>query len=260
VDARRARDLAVETERAEKVARISEVLETGAIEMLFQPIVEIDSGHIAGFESLARFHHPVFRGPDAWFAEAAEVGLGQELELDAICRAVASVPLLPTDTHLALNVSAETATSPMLERIVASMSGVRPVIELTEHTVVDDYDELLVHLDRLRELGALIAVDDAGTGYAGLQHILRLRPDVVKLDRELVMGIDVDPARYALVSALATFAGQIGAVLVAEGIETEPQLTILRDLGIPWGQGFYLAPPAPAGTAHVISIGVGSAM
>jgi EAL domain-containing protein (putative c-di-GMP-specific phosphodiesterase class I) len=222
--------------------------------MLFQPIVELSTGRIAGFESLARFHHPVFRPPDAWFTEAFDVGLGLDLELHAVSRAFAAVPVLPDGTYLAVNVSASTAMCPDLERLVAGAREARIVVELTEHTMVDDYDALQGSLDRLRSHGALIAVDDAGTGYAGLQHILRLRPDVVKLDRELITGIDRDPARHALVAAMTFFALEIGALLVAEGIETEPELEAVRRLGVTWGQGFFLAPPAPAGIPHTISV------
>jgi EAL domain-containing protein (putative c-di-GMP-specific phosphodiesterase class I) len=117
------------------------------------------------------------------------------------------------------------------------------VVELTEHSRVEDYDALLGALDALREGGVRIAVDDAGAGYAGLQHILRLHPEILKLDTALTPGIDNDPVRRALAASLLTFADEIGAVIVAEGIETPQELDTLRSLGIPWGQGYHLARP-----------------
>ena len=94
-----------------------------------------------------------------------------------------------------------------------------------------------------------IAVDDAGAGYAGLQHILRLRPDIVKLDQGLTGGIDTDAAKRALATSMVSFAREIGAVLVAEGIETPEQLDVLRDLGVSWGQGFLLGLPGAVSVA-----------
>jgi EAL domain-containing protein (putative c-di-GMP-specific phosphodiesterase class I) len=219
--------------------------------MVFQPIFELESGAIAGYEALARFSHPLRRSPERWFAEAAEVGLGTELELAAVRKALAQLGALAPGAVLTVNVSPATAGEAELAELVAAAQQQRPiVVELTEHTRVDDYRTMTRHLNRLRSRGALIAIDDAGTGYAGLQHILRLQPDVVKLDRDLISRIDSDPARLALSSSLSKFASDIGAVLVAEGIETRAELDVLRGLGIPWGQGYFLARPGPADQQH----------
>jgi EAL domain-containing protein (putative c-di-GMP-specific phosphodiesterase class I) len=113
------------------------------------------------------------------------------------------------------------------------------------HTRVGDYEALDRALARARAEGIRIAADDTGAGYAGLQHLLRLRPNVVKLDIGLTRDVDHDPARRALASALVTFAGEIGAVLVAEGVETVGELRSLRSLGIPAVQGYLLGRPGP---------------
>jgi EAL domain-containing protein (putative c-di-GMP-specific phosphodiesterase class I) len=136
-------------------------------------------------------------------------------------------------------------SAPALDACLAAIPGDRIVLELTEHTRVRDYEGLRVCLDRFRDRGVRIAVDDAGAGYAGLQHILNLQPDVIKLDIMLTRDVDTDPARRALSACLVTFADEIGAEVVAEGIETLAALEALRALGIRWGQGFYLARPAP---------------
>jgi EAL domain-containing protein (putative c-di-GMP-specific phosphodiesterase class I) len=119
------------------------------------------------------------------------------------------------------------------------------VLEITEHDVTDDYSGMVSGLRGIAQ-GIRIAVDDAGSGYAGLRQILEMRPDVVKLDIALVRGIDTDPARRALASAMVAFASDTGAIVLAEGIETTGELDTLRSLGVTLGQGFLLARPAPA--------------
>jgi EAL domain-containing protein (putative c-di-GMP-specific phosphodiesterase class I) len=251
LEAQRIRELRAATRRQAKSERISDLLRHDQLSMVFQPIVELENGAIAGYEALARFRHPLQRGPERWFAEAAEVGLGAQLELAAIRKAMLDLDALAPGAVLSVNVSPATAAEPDLIDLVAEAIQHRPiVVELTEHSRVDDYRAMNRHLGRLRSCGAMIAIDDAGTGYAGLQHILRLQPDVVKLDRDLISRIDSDPARLALSSSLAKFASDIGAVLVAEGIETRAELDVLRGLGIPWGQGFFLGRPGPADQHH----------
>jgi EAL domain-containing protein (putative c-di-GMP-specific phosphodiesterase class I) len=110
---------------------------------------------------------------------------------------------------------------------------------------VEDYDALVRALDGLRSQGVRVAVDDTGAGYAGLAHILRLRPDIIKLDIDLTRGIDADPVRRALAASLVAFGGDIGATITAEGIETGEELEALRTLGVTCGQGYYLARPGP---------------
>ena len=128
---------------------------------------------------------------------------------------------------------------------LSRVAGSRIVLELTEHTRIDDYPALLEALDELRQHGVRIAVDDAGAGYAGLQQILGLRPDIIKLDVDLTRGIDTDPVRRALAACLVRFGEDTNSVIVAEGIETAAELETLRQLGVPWGQGYLLARPGP---------------
>jgi EAL domain-containing protein (putative c-di-GMP-specific phosphodiesterase class I) len=235
----------VEAERARRTARVETVLRSSSLRIVFQPIVDLRDGVIVGFEALARFDDEPHRPPHAWFAEAAEVGLGLELELAAIDAALAMVDVLPANLLLSVNVSPDTATSPRLVESLARVAGPRMVLELTEHSRIDDYQTLVSALDALRHQGIRIAVDDAGAGYAGLQQILGLRPDVIKLDVDLTGGIDADPVRRALAASLVKFSADTGAVIVAEGIETPEELRTLRELGVAWGQGYFLARPAP---------------
>ena len=226
-------------------ARIKRALCTDALRAVFQPIADLGTGGIVGVEALARFHITPRQPPNEWFAEAADIGFGVELELAAINRALEELPKLAPTQFLALNASPATAASGALKSCLAGVPGERLVLELTEHTRFDDYTTLVPALDALRARGVRIAVDDAGAGYSGLQHVLQLCPDILKLDLELTHGIDTDPARHALATALVGFAETIGAVLIAEGIETAGELAVLRRLGVSWGQGFHLARPGP---------------
>ena len=211
----------------------------------FQPIVDLRSGQPIGAEALSRFGQLPVRAPDAWFAEAASVGLGVELELIALESALAQMHLLPTSVYLSLNASVETMVTERFSELIGEVASERIMLELTEHTKVVDYPELAHKIEHLRSVGVRVAVDDAGAGYSGLAHILNLKPDVIKLDISLTRGIDKDPARRALGRALLTFGlDAYNASLVAEGIETESELETLRSLGCPSGQGFFLGRPA----------------
>jgi EAL domain-containing protein (putative c-di-GMP-specific phosphodiesterase class I) len=117
------------------------------------------------------------------------------------------------------------------------------VVELTEHQPVEDYAELDEALARLREHGVRVAVDDVGSGFASFRHVTRVKPEILKLDRTLVCGIDEDPVRQSLASAIVSFARDIGAIVVSEGIENHGELSCLMDLAVGCGQGFYLARP-----------------
>ncbi len=223
----------------------------GALEMAYQPIVDLRTNKAVGVEALARFSCEPSRTPDLWFADAAAAGRGVELEIAAIGQAVAALPQLDEHLILSVNASPSTAMSPDLRHCLAVAKGTRMVLELTEHSIVSDYGSLLHALDEVREQGVRIAVDDAGAGYAGLQHILGIRPDIIKLDIHITRGIDADPVRRALAASLVRFGDDTGAVIVAEGIETAPELETLQHLGVSWGQGYHLGRPGPLANHHL---------
>jgi EAL domain-containing protein (putative c-di-GMP-specific phosphodiesterase class I) len=209
----------------------------------FQPLVSLSTGRILGFEALSRFPDPPGRGPDAWFAQAARCGLGARLEAAAL-RAALAKPGRPAGTFLSINVSPSTISSAEVHAVLpADMTGL--VVEITEHELADDLDGLERQLTSLRERGAKIAVDDAGAGYSGLQQVMRIQPDVIKLDRSLVMNLHEDPAKEALIDSFVRFARRTGASVCAEGIETIDELKLLADLDVTYGQGYVLARPAP---------------
>jgi len=208
----------------------------------FQPVVALASGHLVGYEALARFTTSPKRSPEAWFAQAHGCGLGPDLEAAAIRAALEPVGR-PLGTHLAINVSPSALTSsPVIRSLPRDLGGI--VIEITEHEFVSDDDHLADVVTELRERGARIAIDDAGAGYAGLTQVMRVRPDIVKLDRNLTTGIHADPARMVLVESFVRFARRTGAIVCAEGIESLDELAVLGDLDVQWGQGYALARPA----------------
>jgi EAL domain-containing protein (putative c-di-GMP-specific phosphodiesterase class I) len=194
---------------------------------------------------LARFTVEPVATPDVWFADAERVGQGRALELLAIRTALGNVAALPANLYVTLNVSPSTLASPQLLATLldSGVSRERLVVEVTEHTSIPDYAPLQEARARLRHHGIRLAVDDAGSGYASFRHIVALAPDIIKLDRGLIAGIDHDEARRALVAAVVMYALQSGAVLVAEGIETAVELEALESLGVDCAQGYHLGRP-----------------
>jgi EAL domain-containing protein (putative c-di-GMP-specific phosphodiesterase class I) len=218
------------------------------IKPVFQPIVALATGHVAGYEALARFPDLEDDSPAAVFARARRCGLSPELEAEALKSALTAGRRRPRGTWLALNVSPLAATSPeVAAALPADLSEI--VIEITEQELVSDDDALESTLADLRARGARIAVDDAGSGYAGLQHIVRLHPEIIKLDRGLVAGVRTRPDKAALIDCFVGFAHRTGALVCAEGIESLDDLAVLADLDVGYGQGFVLATPSPPWTS-----------
>lgn len=227
-------------------ASVAHIIDARAFEIHVQPIWNFLKDTPVGFECLSRFSGEPSQTPDKWFAEAAEVGLGVALELAAIEAALAHAWRFPDPIYLTINASAEALLASAFERAIEGFDPHRLVIELTEHCAVPDYDELSVRLSNLRSRGARLAIDDAGAGYAGLQHIVRLKPDIIKLDMALTRNVDSDPAKRALASALIFYARETGCQLLAEGIETGAELQTLKLLGVTAGQGYWLGRPQAA--------------
>ena len=225
--------------------RIQRVLDDPTVlSMVFQPIVDLVTDEVAAVEALARFDVSPYRPPDVWFHEAHEHSLGVELELLAITRALAQLPMLPDGVALTINAGPELVMCPRFVNAFLDVPAREVILELTEHTLVDDYPALIAALYELRRKGTRLSIDDTGSGFSSLAHILKLAPDFIKLDRALVSGIDVDPVRRALATSLVTFAADTGADIVAEGVETKDELEVLRRLGVRYAQGYHLGHPS----------------
>lgn len=220
------------------------------LEPFFQPIVDLRTGRVVAYEALSR---P--RAPDGTLLRAADVfqaaeagGYAPDLDRMAIDAVARRAEDLPPGCRLFVNVSPATLLSgPGALAPLVPLAG-RVVLELTERRPVASAEEPLFRrrLARLRRAGFALALDDLGDGYAGLGRVLTVEPEYIKLGMSIVHGVHADRRRAAMVGAMVHFARRAGALLVAEGIETEVGRATLRELGVDLGQGFLFAPPQAA--------------
>lgn len=222
-------------------AEVLAILEATAVRVALQPVIELPSGAVVGSEALSRFGGRV--PTDRWFKAANKHGRGAELERLCLGAALALLPDLPQEQFLAVNISPAALADAGVLRLLRTADLRRVVVEITEHEAVEDYAVTRRVLGRLRAAGARIAVDDTGAGFASLRHVLMLQPDIIKLDLSLTRDVDVDRRQQALVRAVTAFSAQVGATVLAEGVETQAQLDTLRDIGVQLGQGWHLGVP-----------------
>ncbi|WP_170850674.1 EAL domain-containing protein [Arthrobacter sp. OV608] len=248
----RALDVPEATAVAAEEARagVAAMLTSRTLLTAFQPIRALDTGRVIGAEALTRFLSAEDPGisPEAWFVEAASVGLGVDLEIVALQSALSAAASLPEDLYVAVNLSPRACLDSRVTGVLQTcgLPLGRIVLELTEHHEVTDYGQLGEALTPLRCGGLKVAIDDAGAGFASMRHIVELKPELIKLDREVIAGINADAGLRALGAAMVGFAAEIGASLIAEGIETEAELATVRDLGMTAAQGYMLGRPTVA--------------
>jgi EAL domain-containing protein (putative c-di-GMP-specific phosphodiesterase class I) len=213
----------------------------------YQPIVDLTSRRTIGLECLTRFGGEPRRGPDAWFKEATSVDYAIPFELHACELGLIAFSAIPSDVYLSINASPVVIESGALLQLSEDLPWGRVLVEVTEHAGIDGYERLRQALEPLRRRGAMVAVDDAGAGYASFKHILDLEPDLIKLDISLTRNIDADRNRRALASAMIRFSEETGIDVIAEGIETTAELDVLMSLGVKKGQGYLLGKPTALG-------------
>ena len=229
--------------RTEIEARLDPVVADGGPVVLLQPIVDLATGGRVGAEALSRFPAEWGRTPDVVFAEAHSVGMGHDLELQALERAAEHLDRV--GGYVAMNVSPATVLTPASGELLGRLPLERVVLELTEHDEVEDYDLLLATLAPFRAAGLRLAIDDVGAGFSSLRHIVVTSPDVIKLDRSIAAGVADDHVLATLVGSLVTFAHGSGATVVAEGVETADDAAALRALRVDYGQGWHFGRPGP---------------
>lgn len=218
----------------------------------FQPIIDLERGGTWGFQVLARFISPVRAAPPEWLAAAEELGLRDVLEARLVAAGVEAVAELPAGTRLLLPVSSGALLAPAVKhalRVPARVAG-RIVLDVTPGARDDDVERVAAAADAVRRHGLGIAYL-AGNSPGGLDALPRLRPDVLKLGREYVAGVDGDGNRKAVVEGLARLVGALGGQLLAVGIESRAQLQALRMAGIALGQGFGFGRPVPSMAASL---------
>jgi EAL domain-containing protein (putative c-di-GMP-specific phosphodiesterase class I) len=243
VDLERLRD------RAEKARRIQALIQSAEEpSIVYQPMFQLSDMTLVGAEALARFKEEPQRSPDKWFMEADEVGLKTQLEIKAARTALARYRSLwkrgPLH-YLGINSSPQMITEGRMLEIIEGFPAEKIILEITEHDFVENYDDFSHGLAPLRRRGVKIAIDDAGAGYSSMSHIVNIHPDFIKLDVSLTRNINTDRWRRALARALIEFGRDADCKIIAEGVETEGEMSVLRELGAHAAQGWLLGRPVP---------------
>jgi EAL domain-containing protein (putative c-di-GMP-specific phosphodiesterase class I) len=229
--------------RTEIADRLAPVIADGGPLVALQPIVDLASGERVGAEALSRFPADWGRAPDVVFAEAHSIGLGHELELLALDRAADHLDRV--GGYIAMNISPATLLTPECGELLGRLPLARVLLELSEHDQVEDYVALNAALAPFRAAGLRLAIDDVGAGFSSLRHIVVTAPDVIKIDRSIVTGLNTDPVLTTLVRSLVEFGHGCRVRVVAEGVETAGEAAALRTLGVDYGQGWYFGRPGP---------------
>lgn len=227
----------------QKRENLDDVMHSGGLHSVWQPTVDSHTGRIISVEALARFNTRPYRPPNEWFEEAAEIDRHIDLERNALIKGLAILPVLPDNTYVSCNLSGQALMNPEIQEFLRGRKLDRIILEITEHDIITDYDSLIRILAPLRNAGMLLAIDDFGAGYASFRHILGLQPDIIKIDMGLVRNLDTNNTGQSVVRAIASFAAENQVGLVAEGVETERELQMLRSLGVHRIQGYLLHKP-----------------
>jgi EAL domain-containing protein (putative c-di-GMP-specific phosphodiesterase class I) len=233
----------IEQEHAEIRERLEPVMDAGGPDVVLQPIVDLCTGTRVGAEALSRFPAAWQCTPDVVFDEAHRIGAGHRLELLALARGAELLDRVPG--YVSLNVSPQTLLTPQCGELLEGLPLDRIVLELSEHDQVHDYPAVEAALSPLRRRGMRLAIDDVGAGFSSLRHIVMACPDVIKMDRSIVSGVDHDPMLARLAQSLVEFAHSFDVSVVAEGVETAAEHAVLQSLGVDGGQGWLFGRPAP---------------
>jgi EAL domain-containing protein (putative c-di-GMP-specific phosphodiesterase class I)/GGDEF domain-containing protein len=230
-------------ERARKVTDLKKTLREGAVYIVYHPIVVTETREVYGYEALARGQYRALRSPEVLFSVAEEANLIWELSRLCRRRAIEGI-----DTHLQpeqllfINIDPHDFRDPTFRYLDLDELGVddpsRIVLEITERTAITDYPTFQGYLKEFRDRGFRFAVDDAGSGYAGLGSIANLEPDFIKLDISLISGIDANFMKQNLVETMVQFANDHDIKVIAEGVEREEEWQTVRRLGVHFTQGF----------------------
>jgi EAL domain-containing protein (putative c-di-GMP-specific phosphodiesterase class I) len=236
-------------EKLELFAGLKTVIGQKQLRPAFQPVRHLPDGAIMGYEALIRGPEGTpLEPPTVLFAVAHDNEMDVELETLCLETIFANLPRAVGDCRLFVNASTMLLRHPVFldERNLASINRSHGdvVVEISEKEMVRDYDSFQEVLELVRKANMKIAIDDAGSGYSGLEAILHLKPDYIKVADSLVRNIHIDPIKREIIMSLDAIGKRIGATLVAEGIEVEPERKTLVDLGIEFGQGYLLGRPA----------------
>jgi EAL domain-containing protein (putative c-di-GMP-specific phosphodiesterase class I) len=218
-----------------------------AITPVYLPVVELAKRAVRGYELLARFSGGPAAPPAMWFESAAELGLTVPLERRIMRVGFATADELPEGAFVAINVTGEALLSKQIQQLFQQRERYdNIVLEISESDTQDP--RLGEALKPFRAGGGRLAVDDIGSGFCNLRDVLVLKPDMLKVDRAIVRGVERDPIKAAIIDGLGTMSRRLGIPLLAEGIETREALAALEELGVPLGQGYLFGEPSPSFT------------
>jgi EAL domain-containing protein (putative c-di-GMP-specific phosphodiesterase class I) len=236
-------------EKLDLCAELKNVLGSKKLKAAYQPVCHLPGGDVFGYEALIRGPRGTpLEQPSALFAVAHENGMSIELETLCLEAVFEALPKGLEGRRLFVNATSTLLRHPVFidDRNLKSINRSHPdvIIEISEREMVGDYSSFLGVLDRLRRAGLRFALDDAGSGYSGLEAILNLRPDYIKVADSLVRRLEGDAIKQEIITSLAAIGRRIGATLIAEGIERPEEKDALVALGVPFGQGYLLGRPA----------------
>ncbi|WP_290294312.1 EAL domain-containing protein [Pseudoalteromonas sp. APC 3358] len=229
----------------ESKSLIENIIKTNDITIYFQPIFNLSTNQLSGYESLSRFFIEPYKTPDIWFKDAEKLGLGEALEILAIQNTLHCLDQFDEKAYITINTSPQHILSGSIDKVLQSIDCNRIILEVTEHSPILDYQAMRTALRPLRNRGLKLAIDDVGAGFSSFQHILELEADIIKLDISLTQNINTDRRKFLLAKALCGFVKAINCSIVAEGIENQDELNTLRKLGVDNVQGYFIGRPAP---------------
>ncbi|MFE4836482.1 EAL domain-containing protein [Arthrobacter sp. NPDC056691] len=226
--------------------RIEAILADKMLMTAFQPIRRLPAGNVIGVEALTRFVSDDGASADHWFTEAESVGLGTDLELAALHGALSAAQAVPDPMFIALNLTPATCADPRIPGLLehSQLAMDRIVIDLNGPVPLDQYPSLTPAIAPLRRRGLRIAVNGAEVGFTSMDQVLELHPDIIKLDRSFIAGIEDSPGQRLRAAAMGELARHVGAVIGAQGVETPEELQAVTELGMAAAQGYLLGRPS----------------
>lgn len=239
------REERLKRQAAKSRAWIDELLHSSSFRPVFQPIVQLSDDVIVGMEALSRFDTSLGLGVEEIFKSVEEAGLGNELELVTLKKALDDYLGVMPSAYIALNASPNLICDDRFKQLLPVDRLGNVIIEVTEHSQAEDNVALNESIFQLRSAGARIAIDDVGAGYSGLLRIAQLQPELLKIDQSLIQGIHCNQNQQAIVSSLVHFARESRCKLLGEGVEVPEDAKALRELGVDLAQGWLYGRPEP---------------
>jgi EAL domain-containing protein (putative c-di-GMP-specific phosphodiesterase class I) len=216
-----------------------------AISPVYLPVVELKARAVRGYELLARFSGGPAAPPSMWFESAAKLGLTAPLERRIMRAGFVTADALPKGAFVAINITAEALLSSQIQQLFEQRERYdNIVLEVSEQDT--QQPGVAEALKPFRAAGGRLAVDDVGSGFCNLRDVLTLKPDILKVDRAIVRGVNRDTVKSAIVEGLGRMAARLDIPLLAEGIETREELAELERLDVPLGQGYLFGEPSPS--------------